>query len=105
MVLGDLSDSDKDDNITISQLAKESKADSSIAPPGSDSKPPSLSKSKVLWEPPKVVVETDVRVKVRKMIMQQVITLCYRIMCLSIQIQSRIRSKGGWKLLDSTKLF
>ena len=65
MMLVDLSDSDKDDtrNTTVSQLAKKSKSDPSIAPPKSDSKPPSLSKSKVLWEPPKFVVEIDVRVK------------------------------------------
>ena len=55
MVLDDLSDSDKDENITIAQIAKKSKADSStIAPPKSDSKPPSLSKYKVMWEPPNV---------------------------------------------------
>ena len=53
--LDDLSDSDKDENSTIAQIAKKSKAES-FAPPNSDSKPPSLSKSEVLWEPPKFVV-------------------------------------------------
>ena len=66
MVVDDLSGNDKDDNTTVSQLAKKSKPGPSIAPPKSDSKPPSLSKSKVLWEPPKFVVEIDVRVKNEK---------------------------------------
>ena len=62
MSLDDLSDSDKDENTTIAQIAEKSKADS-FAPPKSDSKPPSLSKSKVLWEPPKFAAEIDMRVK------------------------------------------
>ena len=66
MSMSDLSDSDKEDNTAVSQLAKKSKPDPSAAPPKTDSKPPPLSKSKVLWEPPKFVVEIDVRVKNEK---------------------------------------